>query len=118
MNALGGAVGDEFGRGVARVQLDLVHGGDDGGLRGGEQAVEVRDGEVGDADVFDFACREEGLHGVPGLEEVPVWEMFGFVVGVGGGGPVLCEEEEVSCLFVCFLVQYVFSVVGCSFLGA
>ena len=31
MDALAGVVGDELGRGVVRVQLDLVHGRHDGG---------------------------------------------------------------------------------------
>ena len=81
------------------MQFDLVHGRDDGGVWGGEQAVEVADGEVGDADVSDFAGAEEGLHGVPGLEEVPVGQVFLFVGGVGGGGPVLFGGKKRVLLF-------------------
>ena len=94
MDALGLAVGYEFGRGIARVQLDLVGGGDGLAGRVVEELLEVLDGKVADANGLDFARGWELLHFLPGLDEVPVWKVFLLVVGVGGGGPV--HEVEID----------------------
>jgi hypothetical protein len=80
------AVGDELRGRVVGVQLDLVDGRRGFGVF--EQDLEVLDGEVGDADVLDFAGARQLFELGPGLLEVPVGEVLLGVGGVGGGGPV------------------------------
>lgn len=94
MDALGGVVGNQLGGGVVGVQLNLVDGGDD--LGGGvvEELLQVLDAEVGDTDVAHLASGRELLHLLPGLDEVPVGQVLGEVVGVGGAGPV--DEVKVD----------------------
>lgn len=79
---------DELGRGVARVQLDLVDGGRDLCGLGGEQLLHVCDVEVGHADVLDLARVEQLLHLAPRVDEVPVGVVLLEVVRVRGAGPV------------------------------
>lgn len=88
MNTLGGIVGNQLRRGVVRVQLDLVDGGDDLGARVIKELLKVLDTEVRDTDVADLAGGGQLLHLLPCLDEVPVREMLGLVVGVGAAGPV------------------------------
>ena len=56
---------DEVGLLEVGVQFELVDGGLDGRL--GDELVELMRGEVGDADVAHFACREQLFHTKPGL---------------------------------------------------
>lgn len=95
MDTLGGVVGDQLGRGVVGVQLDLVDSGDD--LGGGviEQDLEVLDAEVGDTNVAHLAGGRQLLHLLPGLDEVPVRQVLGLVVGVGRAGPVHQVQVDV-----------------------
>ena len=80
------------------VAFDLVGRGDGG--RFGEEAVELRFAEVGDADRFRLAAFERLLHRFPGVEVVCVARLDLVVLpgheGVAageGGGPV--HEVEV-----------------------
>lgn len=50
--------------GQGRVVLDLVGGGDDGGL--GQELLKVLDAVVGDTDGLDLAGAHELLHTLPG----------------------------------------------------
>ena len=93
MNTLGGIVSNQLRGRVVRVQLDLVDGGDDLGARVIEELLKVLDAEVRDTNVADLAGSRELLHLLPCLDEVPVREVLGCVVGVGAAGPV--HEVEV-----------------------
>lgn len=88
VDTLGRVVGNQLGGGVVGVKLDLVDSGDD--LGGGvvQKDLEVLDAKVGDTDVADLAGGRQLLHLLPGLDEVPVWQVLGLVVGVGRAGPV------------------------------
>ena len=87
VDALGGVVGDELGRGVARVQLDLVGGRGDLGVGVAQQLLEVLDAKVGHTNVADLARADELLHLAPGVGEVPVLVVL-LLAGDGGAGPV------------------------------
>lgn len=71
MNALGGVVGDQLGRGVVGVQLDLVDGGDDLGAGVVQELLEVPDTEVGDTNVLGLAGGGNFLHLLPASILVP-----------------------------------------------
>ena len=89
MDTLGTAILDQFWRRVVGVELDLIDSWD--GLAGGvrEETFQIFDCEVRDTDVTDLACSGEFLHFLPSLDEVPIAEVFGGVLGVGRARPVL-----------------------------
>lgn len=97
MDALFLEVVEELGRGVVGVELDLVDGGDGFEVRGGEELLEVLDGEVGDADVAGAAGGGELLELAPGVAEVPVGVVLFEVGRVGGGGPMLGGVSGLGC---------------------
>lgn len=106
MDALGGVVGDQLGRGVVGVQLNLVDGGDNLGAGVVQELLKVLDTKVGDTNVLNLAGGGELLHllpvfvirsspivglvrkNIPGLDEVPVRKVLLQVVGVSRAGPV------------------------------
>lgn len=94
VDALGGVVGDELGRRVARVQLDLVGGGGDLGVGVAQQLLEVLDAKVGHTNVADLARADELLHLAPGVGEVPVLVVL-LLAGDGGAGPVHQVQVDV-----------------------
>ena len=65
VDALGGAVGDQLGRGVVGVQLDLVNGGNSLAARVVQELLEVLDAEVGDTNVLNLAGGRELLEFLP-----------------------------------------------------
>lgn len=95
VDTLGSVVRNQLGRGVVRVQLDLVDSGHDLGRGVIEELLEVLDAEVGDTDIADLAGGRQLLHLLPGLDEVPVRQVLRQVVGVGGAGPVDQVEIDV-----------------------
>lgn len=94
VDALGRVVGDELGRRVARVQLDLVGGGDDLGVGAAEELLEVGDAKVGDANVADLAGADELLHLAPGVDKVPVVVVL-LLAGHRRAGPVHQVQVDV-----------------------
>lgn len=95
MDTLGSVVSDQLGRGVVGVQLDLVDRGDNLGRGVVQQNLQVLDAEVGDTNVADLAGGRQLLHLLPGLDEVPVRQVLGLVVGVGRAGPVHQVQVDV-----------------------
>lgn len=95
VDALGGVKGDELGGRVARVQLDLVDGGDHLALFVGEQLLEILDAKVGDADIAHLASADQLLHLAPGISEVPVRVVLLLVVGIRRRRPVHQEQIKV-----------------------
>ena len=83
MDALGTAILHQFGRRVVRVELDLIDGWDSlaGGVR--EETFKIFDGEIRNTDVTDFAGSRKLLHFLPSLDEIPIAEVLGGVLGVG-----------------------------------
>ena len=67
VDALGGVVRHQLGRGVVGMQLDLVHSGDDLAARVVEELLKVLDTEVGDTNVTDLAGGRKLLHFLPGI---------------------------------------------------
>jgi len=65
VDALGGVIGNQLGRGVVGVQLDLVNGGNDLGAGVVQEDLEVLDTEVGDTNVADLAGSRKLLHLLP-----------------------------------------------------
>ena len=65
VDALGGVVGNQLGRGVVGVQLDLVDGGHDLAAGVVEQLLHVPDAKVGDTNVLDLAGGRQLLHLLP-----------------------------------------------------
>lgn len=88
VDTLGSVVSNQLGRGVVGVQLDLVHSGNDLGRGVVKKLLKVLDAEVGDTNVADLAGGRQLLHLLPGLNEVPVGQVLGQVLGVGRAGPV------------------------------
>lgn len=70
MNALGGVVCDQLGRGVVGVQFNLVDSGHD--LAGGvtQQLLQVLDAKVGDTDVANLASGRQLLQFLPATGKV------------------------------------------------
>lgn len=113
VNALGGAVGNQLGRGVVGVQLNLVNGRNDLAARVIQELLEVLDAEVGDTNVLNLASGRELLEflpaemlawvptvgeikrSLPSLNEVPVRQVLLCVVRVGRAGPVHQVEIDV-----------------------
>jgi len=89
VDAFGFAVVEEFGGGAIRMQLDLVDGGDGLAGRVVKEDLKVPNAEVRDANVLDPAGGRELLELGPGLDEVPVREVFLQICGIGAGRPVL-----------------------------
>lgn len=67
MDTLGVAVCNQLGRGIVRVQFDLVDSGDDLAAWVAQEDIEVLNTEVGDTNVLDFAGFRELLHFLPVL---------------------------------------------------
>lgn len=88
VDALSGVEGNELGRRVARMQLDLVDGRDDLGVGVSEQLLEVGDGEVGDTNVLGLARGQHLLHLAPRVDVVPVVMDLLVVAGDERAGPV------------------------------
>lgn len=65
MDALGGVVGNQLGRGVVRVQLDLVDGGDDLAAGVVQELLEVLDSEVGNTNVPNLSSSGQLLYVLP-----------------------------------------------------
>lgn len=53
-----------------------------------EENLEVLDGEIGDANVLDFASSRKLLNLCPCLDKIPVWEMFLQIGWVGRTWPM------------------------------
>ena len=70
------------------MELDLVNGWHNLGAWIIEQLLEVCDAEVGDTNGLHLAGLGELLHFLPGLDEVPVFEVLAGVFWVGGRWPV------------------------------
>ena len=86
-----------------RVEFDLVGRGRDG--RGGDEALHLREGEVGNPDGAGLALLLHGLHGFVGVDIVGHAGLDVAVLVPGhhgastleGGGPVHEVEVEVVC---------------------
>ena len=67
VDALGGVVGNELGRGVVGVQFDLVDGRNDLAARVVQENLQVLDAKVGDTNVPNLAGSRQLLHFLPVL---------------------------------------------------
>lgn len=100
VDVLGLEVLDELGRGVARMQLDLIDSGGDLCALGIEQLLHICDVEVGHADVLHLARIQQLLQLPPRVNKVPVRVVLLQVVGVCGAGPVHQIQVQVVGLQV------------------